>query len=431
MPLLPLKIYTIRLAEYGLLLCVFLLLGFTCSGSSSEKESADTTPSDSPIVILVSIDGFRWDYLDIHDAPTLQRLAREGVQAEALIPSFPTKTFPNHYTIVTGLYPENHGIVANTMYDPEFDASFSLGNRAAVADGRWWQGEPIWVTAEKQGLKSAPYFWPGSEAEIKGLRPSYWEPYDGQVSGEARVDRVLSWLDLPLDDRPSFLSLYFSDVDSQGHRFGPTSTETAEAIKVIDSYLSRLIEGLSERNLLDVTNIIVVSDHGMTPTSTERVVILDDLINLEDVYIVDWDPILAMNPRDGKLDEVYQSLKQSPHLSAYLKEDIPDTLHYQNHRRIPSIIGIANDGWSITSRAAIERNPQRFNGGSHGYDNRLEKMGALFIAHGPAFKKAVKVGPFANIHIYNLMAHVLGLYPASNDGDLESVKHLLRQPVSP
>ncbi len=408
------------------LLTVLLLLP-GCGGTDLVRQEADTPAPDQETgtVLLISLDGFRWDYLDKYDAPHLEELAEEGVRAEHLIPAFPTKTFPNHYTLVTGLYPEHHGIVANNMYDPVFDASFSLGDRNAVADARWWEGEPLWVTAEKQGQKAATYFWPGSEAAIEGVRPSYWKPYDGRVPGPDRVAEVLEWLDLPPAERPTFLTLYFSTVDSRGHDSGPDSEAVEDAVEEVDGYLGMLIEGLEERELLDEINLIVTADHGMIATSSERVVILDDYIDLEEVQVVDWSPVLMLRPDEGKEEAVYQQLKQAPHLSVYRKAEIPERLHFQAHRRIPAVIGIADEGWSIATRERYEQNPARFNGGTHGYDNQLVSMGAVFVARGPAFKEGLVVGPFENIHLYNLMAAILGLDPAPNDGSLEAVRHLL------
>ncbi len=380
----------------------------------------------APTVILVSLDGFRPDYLDRYEAPTLRRLASEGVQSKGMIPSFPTKTFPNHYTVVTGLYPENHGIVANTMYDPEFEASFSMGNRAAVQDARWWGGEPIWVTLEAQGQKAAPFFWPGSEAPINGRHASYWLPFDNSMSPSARIDQVMTWLALPAAERPTFLSLYFSDVDSQGHGFGPGSEEAAQAVRDVDGYLATFVERLEAAGLYDQVNIIVVADHGMAPTSSERVVFLDDYIDMDDVQVIDYDPVAMIRPEAGKRDAVYEALKEAQHVSFYKKEDIPEALHFQAHRRIPDLVGIADEGWRISTRSYYNRNPSRFDGGTHGYDPRVESMQALFLARGPAFVEGKTVGPFANIHVYNLMATILGVDPAPNDGDLNAVQHMLK-----
>ena len=401
-----------------------LVVGAGCSGS--RPPAASTTGDAPPPLLLVSIDGFRADYLDLHEAPVLERLAAEGLRAEGLIPAFPSKTFPNHYSIVTGLYPEHHGIIANNMYDPGFDASFSLSDRDAVGDGRWWGGEPIWVTAQRQGLRSATLFWPGSEAEIGGLRPTHWLPYEHDMPGAARVEQVLDWLDLPPGERPSFLTLYFSRVDSQGHWYGPASDSTARAVAEVDRFLGMLIGGLEARDLLGRMHLLVVSDHGMAATSAERVILLDDYIDLHDVQVVDWNPVVMVRPVPGREDAVYEALRQAPHLTVHRKADMPERLHFDDHRRIPPIIGIADEGWSITTRARYEADPGAFDGGAHGYDPRHESMHGLFVAHGPAFPRGDVVDPFENIHLYNLMTTLLGLEPAPNDGGPDVARHLLQ-----
>ena len=214
--------------------------------SESFTQTKKITDLD-PTVILISIDGFRYDYLEKYKPKTLRRLAKKGVRAKWMIPSFPTKTFPNHYTIATGLLPENHGITTNNMYDPEFDAVFSLGKREEVQNPRWWGGEPIWVTAEKQGQKAGAFFFPGTEAPIGGKHPTFWKTYDGKIPNEQRVDTVLSWLDLPKKERPTIYTLYFSDVDDAGHRFSPDAKETKEAVRNVDKMIKRLVKGLKKR----------------------------------------------------------------------------------------------------------------------------------------------------------------------------------------
>ncbi len=406
------------------LFAALLLLGWLAGCTAGPSLPAEDHPS--PPLLLISIDGFRADYLERYAPPTLTALAREGVRAQALIPVFPTLTFPNHYTIVTGRYPDHHGIVANTMFDSTL-GWFRLSDRDAVSDGRWWrEGEPIWVTAERQGLRTATYFWPGSEAEIRGYRPTYWVPYDGSIPGETRVRQVLEWLDLPDSLRPRFLTLYFSEVDHAGHEHGPDAPEVAEAVQRVDSYLQRLVDGLKARGLLDHINIMIVSDHGMTATSHERVIFLDDYISLDDVQVVNWSPVLMLTPRPGRFERVLQALQQAhPHLHVYRKEALPPHLHYSTHRRIPPIVGLADEGWMITSHERFERQRHRFPRGMHGYDPTLPSMHGILVAHGPAFVRGRVVPPVANVHLYALMCHLLGITPAANDGSLEAVEHLL------
>ena len=378
-------------------------------------------------VILVGIDALGWDFLDKAPTPHLDVLVARGVRAERMIPDFPTKTFPNFYTIATGLYNEHHGIVANNMYDPEWDAWFRLGDRDAVMDGRWWEGEPIWVTAEKQGLTAAAFFWPGTEAPIQGVRPTYWKPYDGSVPNRERVEQVLAWLDLPEEERPSLITMYFSDVDEASHDYDLDSDEVREAIRGVDEMVGLLMAGLEERGLAGQVNVVVASDHGMADTEPHRMVIVDDYIDLSWVTVVDWNPVFAVFPNAGMEDAVYEALSQAMHLSVYRKEDIPDRYHYRDHRRIPPIVAVAEEGWSISSRSFYERRPGRYGGANHGYDNELLSMGATFIAAGPAFKQGMVVPAFANIHVYELLCHVLGLAPAPNDGSLEAMREMLRE----
>ncbi len=411
--------------KYNLLLSIItvaVLALFSCNSLSSNSNM----DSDN-YIILVSFDGFRWDYLEKTDTPNLDRLVADGVKADALIPSFPTKTFPNHYTIVTGLYPENHGITANTIYDPEFDAEFSLGNRAEVQNSRWWGGEPIWVTAEKSGLKTLCNFWPGSEAEIKGVRPTYWTKYDGNVSNEERVNTVLEYLDKPKKYRPHFLTIYFSDPDDYGHFAGPDSSAINVAIQECDARMGQLIKGLEERDLLDKVNIIIVSDHGMAQLSKERLIFLDDYLDPANLKIMNWFPVLDIWCAESEVDSIYNLIKDKHEkLSVYKKADIPVQLHYSNNRRIAPIVGISENGWSLTTHDYFTNYQSYFNGGTHGYDPAHPDMHSLFIAHGPAFKKGTTVPAFENIHLYSLMAHVLDLEPAETDGSLDFVKEMLK-----
>ncbi|MEX0748314.1 MAG: ectonucleotide pyrophosphatase/phosphodiesterase [Rhodothermales bacterium] len=378
-----------------------------------------------PTVILISLDGFRWDYLDRYVAPTLDSLASRGVRAERLIPVFPTKTFPNHYSIVTGLYAENHGIISNTMYDPEMKARFSMSNQDAVTDARWWGGEPLWVTAEKQGLTAATYFWPGSEAPIMGMKATYAVPYEGRIPGNDRVDHVLGWLDLPSPLRPRFITLYFSDTDNAGHEHGPDAPEVAEAVTRVDGYLRRLVNGLRSRGLLNQINLVIVSDHGMAETSPERVIIIDDYFNANDAHIVDYSPVLMAYPLEGETEEAQERLDAHPHVEAFLKEDLPERLHL-DHPRTPSLIAIVDEGWEFTTRQRFDEDPDRFHGGAHGYDNLAPSMAATFIAHGPAFRDGHVVEALDVVDIYNIVCEILDLDPAPNDGNADAVNDVLR-----
>ena len=296
-------------------------------------------------VILISMDGFRWDYTERTETPNFDFLIEKEALAQSLVPVFPTSTFPNHLSIATGLYPENHGIVSNTMYDEEFDAWYTIGEgRSPVTESRWYEGEPIWVTAEKQGKVTATYFWPGSEAEINGERPTYWYKYDASTSNETIVDQLLAWLDLPGGERPVFMTAYFNDTNYWGHRLGPEAVGVDTVIQGLDVDLGRLIAGLTARDLLDEVNIIVTADHGMVETDRERMIFLDDFINLSDVTMAGWSPVAGIIPNEGLEDSIYNSLVNvHPRLSVYKKGETPEYLHYRNHRRITPIVGIADE----------------------------------------------------------------------------------------
>jgi predicted AlkP superfamily pyrophosphatase or phosphodiesterase len=407
---------------------IFVSLGLLLLlGLLSGCQSLPTAPDSETTVILVSIDGFRWDFRERGETPHLDRLAATGVSARKLVPVFPSKTFPNHFTIVTGLYTEHHGLVANNIYDPEFDATYGLSKRDEVANGRWYAGEPIWVTAESQGLRAAPVFWPGSEAEIGGYRPTFWEPYDGDVPDEERVDKVLGLLGLPMAERPTFLTLYFDVIDHAAHRFGPgPSDQLKSAVEHADAMVGRLLTGLEIRGIADKVDVLVVSDHGMSQNSREQVILVDELVDIKIANPVDWDPILGLWPAEDKIDEIFAQLDGAhPNLNVYRREDVPEELHYNFNPRIPPIIGIADDGWSITSRSRFEKCTTCFTGGAHGYDPQLESMGALFVAAGPSLRAGIELPELANIHLYHLMCAILGLEPAPNDGTFEAIEDLL------
>ncbi|KPK05649.1 MAG: hypothetical protein AMS20_06040 [Gemmatimonas sp. SG8_28] len=385
-----------------------------------------TTPT--PPVILVGLDGFGWDFLEAAETPNLDALIARGVRAEWLVPIFPTKTFPNHYSIVTGLYAEQHGIVSNNMYDPDFGERFSLGNRAAVQDGRWWEGEPVWVTAEKAGLIAAAFFWPGTEADIQGIRPTYWYPYVHRTPHDERVDQVLTWLDLPDGERPALITTYFADVDEAAHTFGVDAPETLAAIQAVDRAIGRLVRGLEQRGLDNRVNMVLVSDHGMASRSRDRVIFLDDLVDLADIEVIDWSPVAAMRPHAGREDEVYERLHGAhPNVQVYRKAEIPERWHYRDHRRIQPILAVADEGWVISTREYFATHPTAYRGATHGYDNTAQTMQATFIAVGPAFSRGIVVPPFQNIHVYELLCYLLEIEPAPNDGSLDSVRVLLRE----
>ncbi|MDQ3713846.1 MAG: ectonucleotide pyrophosphatase/phosphodiesterase [Acidobacteriota bacterium] len=383
-----------------------------------------------PTVILISLDGFRYDYLDKFHPKTLNELAKKGVRAKWLIPSFPTKTFPNHYTIATGLYPEHHGIVENNIFD--FDVIFTLDKRPEVQNPRWWLGEPIWATAEKQNQIAASYFFPGTETDLKDLRPTFFKDYNGKAPNDLRVDKILSWLDLPIEKRPTMLTLYFSDVDDAGHEFAPDAEETRYAVLEVDDNIKRLVDGLKTRKIFEQVNLIIVSDHGMATVDRTNSVFLDDIFDFDKTERILWTgEIVQIFPKANEETNIIKALQsQIKHATCWLKSEIPERFHYRASPRIAPIVCSAEEGWVLTNRKRFgewrERDELKGLRGAHGYDNGLESMRATFIAHGAAFKRGALVEPFENIHIYNLMCKILGLTPAKNDGDFEKVKEMMK-----
>ena len=392
------------------IICLLLAASlFSIAGRSAEIE---------PTVILISFDGFRWDYAARATTPNLDSIARAGVRAKGLIPVFPSKTFPSHYSIATGLYPENHGIVSNVMYDPKFDAIFTLANREEVEMSRWWGGEPIWVTAEKQGLTAATLFWPGSEAAVQGVRPTFWHKYDVNMSFEARVAQVLKWLDLPAEQRPRLLTLYIDEPNSAGHQFGPRSREVTAAVEEVDQVLGLLMSGVADRNLQGVVNLVIVSDHGMAQMDESRVIYLDEFIDVEDCQVLQEGAVLQLIPKPGLEDAIHSKLvKAHPRMKIYRKDDLPERLHLKNNSRVTPIVGIPDDGWTIATHSPSEEMRSRFVRGDHGHDPQHLSMHGIFYASGPAMKKGIVVDRFESVHVYNLITSILGLKAAQNDGD--------------
>ena len=384
----------------------------------------DNAPAqrDKPYVILVSLDGFRYDYARRYGARNLQALGRRGASApDGLIPVFPSITFPNNYSIVTGLYPENHGIVGNNFYDPAQRRRFVYTDRSTSADGSWYAGVPLWALAERQGMRAACFFWPGAEAEIGGMRPTYNVPYDPRIPNERRIDQVVDWLRLPPETRPHFITLYFGDVDSAGHSTGTDSPETARAVRRIDGLIARLNAAVALLGL--PVNLVVVSDHGMVNTEGPWI----DLQKFADLSGFQAVGALLYPPNEAAAARVYSRLRNaSDKFKVYRRSQVPAGLHSSRNARIGDPVIVPAGPYLI--RAYGSGDPQEVPPkGMHGYDPAtMPEMRGIFYAAGPGFRAGLRLAPFENVHLYPLMAKILGLYADATDGDLRVLQLILR-----
>jgi predicted AlkP superfamily pyrophosphatase or phosphodiesterase len=368
-------------------------------------------------VVLVSMDAFRWDYPQLYRTPNLDKMATEGVSAKSLIPCFPSKTFPNHYSMATGLYPDHHGIVNNSFYAPEFNESFSLSNQKAKYDPKFYGGEPVWNTAERQGVKAASFFWVGSEIPINGRRPSIWKPYDGAVPFSSRVDSVVSWLQRPAAVRPHLVLLYFQEPDAVSHHYGPIGKETKAVVESLDSLIGVLRGKLAALPEGANVNLILVSDHGMAPISIDRVVELAAAIKAEWVDQVQADnPAMNIKAKPQFADSVYHALKRLSHIKAWRCTEVPARLNYGKNPRTLDFTVVADSLWSVTWKLDRSQAAGRYLKGTHGYDTEYQDMHGIFYACGPMFKKGYRAPSFENLNVYNIVCRVLGIVPAPNDG---------------
>ncbi len=379
----------------------------------------------TPKLLLVSIDGLRADMLDRGITPNLSRIAHDGVRARWMTPSYPSLTFPNHYTLVTGLRPNHHGIIHNSMQE-EVLGRFQVNLPEAVTDSRWWGGEPIWVGAEKAGLRSATWSWPGSEAAIQGVRPSQWRVYSPDVPLADRVDDVLRWVGDDGPDAPRLVTLYMEQVDKAGHHYGPDSPEYAAAIVQVDTAIGRLLDGLAARGLDDSTNLIVVSDHGMAQVPDGQTIAVEDMVDPAIASNVSTGQSIGFAPLPGK-QAAAEAILLGAHANydCWTRQTLPARWEYGSNPRIPPIICQMHEGWNALTRERLaERKPG--DRGSHGYDNALPSMRAIFIARGPSFKQGATLPGFDNVDLYPLMTRLLGIPAAPNDGNPETLVPALK-----
>jgi predicted AlkP superfamily pyrophosphatase or phosphodiesterase len=433
--------------RFALLACatlVCLALG-ACAGTHAVPAAAPISPLrasggvnrpehlDKPYVVLISLDGFRPAYLQRDDVPNLRRLLQRGTRATALRPVFPSWTFPNHYSLVTGLFVDRHGIVANSFFDPVRRQTYSLSNRDAVGDGTWYRGEPIWVTAETQGMVASCFLWPGSEAAIKGIRPTEWRPYDSGVTMEARVSTIVRWLQQPAERRPHLLTLYFAEVDSASHNASLDAPAVGAAIRAVDGALGALIDGIDTLPIRDRIYLIVTSDHGMVETSAKQTIRLDSLVDMSEIAQAFGGGVANLHLHDAsRATRVRDALNAGLlHGRAYLRDEVPARHRYRGDPRMGHIVVVMDEAWSLVPPPRPGSTPrERERWGAHGWDPAFASMRAIFIAAGPRVPAGGTIPEVRNVDVYPLMTGLLGLRaPAGIDGRLpESMRGWIAGP---
>lgn len=396
------------------------ILFFVFIALFSEKVAAQKTTCKTTVVL--SLDGFRWDYPSEINTPALNKIASDGVKAASLIPSFPSKTFPNHYTIATGLVPDHHGIVNNAFYDRQTGKSYAIGNKETRFDPIYYGGEPIWITAQHQGLRTASFYWVGSEVAIAGLHPDYWKIYDEETPFINRIDTIIKWLSLPLELRPKLVMAYYHEPDGVGHEYGPGDAHTKVKVHELDSLTGILYNRIRQLPDGDSVNFIVCSDHGMGAISSERNIVLRELIpEYWPVKIEGGNPNFNIYAEGGWIDSVYIKLKNVQGIKVWKPWEVPANLNYGSNPRVGDIIVVADSSWAVS----LEHSVKQYSGGTHGYEIGNTDIHAIFYASGPSFKKNYRHPSFQNIHIYPLLAYILGVIPAKCDGDLQYVIDML------
>lgn len=423
--------------KYFIYSLVFLLASITVTSCGSSSQIAAHSPTvnskasqKKPYVLLISLDGFRWDYVEKYAPPHLQKFIENGVSAESLISTYPSKTFPNHYSIATGMYPDNHGILSNTFYSTKKDKMYSIRNRDMVTDGTFYKGTPIWIQADKHHMVTASYFFVGSDVEIQGVRPTYSKDYDGKIKNETRIAQVLEWLTLPEKERPHLITMYFSDTDDTGHRFGPSNeAELQNTIKTLDEDLGVLLNGVKATGL--PVNIIIVSDHGMADASTQHLIPIESVQNDSLFLAIDNGSIVNIHPKKGvEAAAVFKYLKEKEqHFKVYKTEDTPGFEYTPKNKDWGSFQLIPDSGYYFSNEkniALLRQNNIRTIG-VHGYDSSNKDMHGIFYANGPAFKTGYTIPSFKNIAVYPLICDILGLeIPKDIDGKLTTLQEVLK-----
>ncbi len=408
------------------------LLGLICCASLTAQQIAPVIAVDhgpnapeqqqKHYVVMVSLDGFRYDYAKKYGAKHLLAIGAKGASApEGMIPAYPSLTFPNHYTLVTGLYPEHHGIVANSFYDPDRKQVYSYRDPKTVADGSWYGGVPLWSLAEKQGMRTACFFWPASEAEIAGERPSYYLHFDNKIDDNERIDQIVAWLKLPLEQRPHFITLYYSNVDHAGHERGPNSPEVAEAVKHVDDLMGRLEKELDGLHLQ--IDLVIVADHGMEKVQGDPI-ILDKYLSLDNVQTVGS---LLYPQTEADSSRIYKKLRAADAgFLVYRRAQVPADLHYNSNPREGDPVVIAKGPYLIRATAAQPGQSDFVPMGEHGYNPyEMSSMRAIFFAEGPDIRRGVTLKPFENVNVFPLITKILGLESPKVDGTVNVLSNIL------
>lgn len=412
---------------HSLPLATILLAG--CAALPAPSSNTLTPAAGLPDVVLISLDGFRADYLNRHETPTLDRLASNGVRAQWLIPSFPTLTYPNHYAMLTGRYPDHNGIVDNYMDDPSMPGMrFSINNFKTIDDPRWWnEATPLWVTLQGTGAHVAEMDWPGADVARDGVVPAMQGLQKEPEIPALRADAVVHWLDLPAGERPRLTLVHFELVDATGHIWGPGTARMNAALRSVDAAVGEIVRALKRNREYQNTDIVVLSDHGMEAVEPDHTLYLDDMINVSAVDVVTLNALAGINPSDtvaGRAATV-ALLQPHAHMHCWRKQSLPTRFNYGTNPRVPDIECLADPGWDIETHHFASIRPFTLHG-DHGYDNAAPSMRAIFIAEGPSFRNGFVAPPFPNVDVYPLLAHILGVTPEPGDGNFADVAGMLR-----
>ena len=377
-----------------------------------------SSPQEERYVVVLSLDGFRYDYPELAKTPTLDSIARVGVRS-TFRPSFPSNTFPNHYSMATGLHPDHHGIVNNSFYDPALGIYMSR-DKEAIANPDFYEGEPIWNTAEKQGIRTATYYWIGSETPVQGLQPSICKPFDDTTPFVDRADSVIAWLQLPKEIRPHLIMWYIEEPDAIGHTSSPDSEEVISVVEKLDEVVNYFFAKARQLDIFDKIDFIVLSDHGMATVQPERIINLQEFLPRDSFeHVFEGVPAL-LYPKKGFEDSAYHTLSQIPDITVWKKDEVPAIYIYGTHPRIGDLIVLPSIGGYVQFRPTLAL----WTGGTHGYDNFTPEMQAIFYATGPSFKKGVELPPMANVNLYLIIARLLGIQPVQTDGNQQEIESL-------